>query len=99
MAAALRQNRARRHWGGSGCAGGRRWLVWLKAAAAAAGVASGDGSDRSCRRWKQKRQWLSQGSAVVAGAGRRSDGGSGCEQVRRCRLGRIRDRLGEGEEN
>ena len=41
-------------------------------------------------------QWLSQGSAVVAGAGRRSDGGSGCEQVRQHRLGRIRARLGRG---
>ena len=39
--------------------------MWLKAAAAAVGVAPGGGSDGSCRRWrreqgrrKQVRQWL-----------------------------------------
>ena len=57
VAATLRQNRAHGHWGGSGCAGGRRWLVWLRAAATTAGVAPGGGSsDGSCRRWRREQR-------------------------------------------
>ena len=43
-------------------------------------VAIGDGGAGSCRWW-----WCSERTAVVAGAGRRSDGGSGCEKVRLAR--------------
>ena len=49
---------------------------------------------RDWRRWRRRTLvWLRAWPAVMAGATRHSDGGSGCEQVRRCRLGRIRARL------
>ena len=70
-----------------------------RAAEAEAAVAQGTGNGARSRGGWLCVQWLSQSSTMVAGAGRRSDGGSGCEQVRRCRLSRIRARLGEGEEN
>ena len=41
---------------------------------------SRDGGAGSCRRWRRSKR-----PAVVASAGRRSDGGSGCEQVRLAR--------------
>ena len=43
-------------------------------------MAIGDGGAGSCRQWRR-----SERPAVVAGAGRRSDGGSRCEKVRLAR--------------
>ena len=64
MAAALRKNRAHVYWGCSGCAGGRRWLVWIRASTATgvgdsgrANRGGGTTGGRLCV------QWLSQGSA------------------------------------
>ena len=55
-------------------------------------VAIGEGgSAGSCRRWRRS-EW----SAVVAGAGRCSDGGSGCEQVRMARAAVAQAGLGIG---
>ena len=62
------------------------WLSQGSAVAVAIGAGgsgwcgSGDGGPGSCRRWR-----CSEQPAVVAGAGRRSDGCSGCEQVRLAR--------------
>ena len=46
----------------------------------AVAVAIGEGGAGSCRGWRS-----SERPAVVAGARRRSDGGSGCEKVRLAR--------------
>ena len=105
MAAALRQNRAHGHWGGSGYAGGRRWLVWLRAAAAAAGVAPGGGSDGSCRRWrreqgrwKQVRQWLrALAMARTVGAAALLVAGSVCSGSVRARHWGSRAQMAVGE--
>ena len=60
------------------------WLSQGSAVAIGAGgsgwCGSGDGGAGSCRWWRR-----SERPAVVAGAGRRSDGGSGCEQVQLAR--------------
>ena len=48
-----------------------------------AGVDQGGGDTGHWQRCAQARQWLSQGSAVVARSGKRSDSGSGCEQGQR----------------
>ena len=48
-----------------------------------AGVDQGRGDSGYWRWCAQARQWISQGSAVVAGADKRSDGESGCEQGQR----------------